>query len=86
MQLPLPVCAHQMVNYTIGIIDETVNQSNHSMKYTVYGPYLHLGRGRASHAISSGLERGKEYSAVVNVWVEPLEIQSQEVLFSKLGY
>ena len=86
MQLPLLICAHQMVNYTISIINETVNQSDHSVRYTSYGPYFHLGPGTVSHAIASGLERDGEYSVMVNVWVEPIIIQSQEILFSELAY
>lgn len=86
MQLPLLICPHQMVNYTISIINETVNRSDHSIRYTSYGPYFHLGPGTASHAITSGLERDKEYSAMVNIWVERIVIQSHEVLFGKLAY
>ena len=74
--------------YTISVINKTVNQSDHSIRYTTYGPYFHLGPGTASHAITSGLERDKEYmySAMVNIWVEPILIQSHEVLFGKLAY
>ena len=87
MQLPLLICEHQVANYTINVIDKTVDQSNHSINYTsmTYGPYLHVGPGIVSHAITSGLERDKEYSAMVNVWVEPQVIQSHRVLFSKRG-
>ena len=85
MQLPLLICAHQMVNYTIRVIDETVDQSNHSLNYTSYYElYRHLGPGTVRHVITSGLERDKEYSAVVKIWVEPQVIQSYSgVFFSK---
>ena len=87
LQLPLLICEHQVVNYSISVIDQTVEKNNHSINFTAmtYGPYLHVGSGMVSHAITSGLERDKEYSAMVNVWVEPQVIQSHWVLFSKPG-
>ncbi len=71
-----------MVNYTIGVVNETVDKSNDSILY-YYGPYLHFGPGMVRHAIASGLERDKEYSIVVEVWIESQVIESHGVLFSK---
>ena len=88
MQLPLLVCAHQTVNYSIIIINTTINQSNdNSMTYiytSYFGPYFHIGAGIARQRITSGLERDKEYSVIVNVWTESQTVQSNEVLFSEL--
>ena len=89
MQLPMLICAHQIVNYSITIIDTAVNQSNNSMNYTsysyYYGPYFHIGGGTVHQCITSGLVRDKEYSLLVKfVELESQTIQSDEVLFSKL--
>ena len=86
MQLPSFICAHQTVNYTITITDDIMNQSNYlmNMNYISYGPYFHLGPGVVSCDITSGLDRNKEYSAIVNVGIGPQMIQSHKVLFSKL--
>jgi hypothetical protein len=70
-----------MVNYTVSVINETVDKSNDSI--AIYGPYLHFGPGTVSHAIASGLERDKEYSAIVKVWIESQVIESHGVSFSK---
>ncbi len=72
-----------MVNYTIGVVNETVDKSNDSTLYYYYGPYLHFGPGTVSHAIASGLDRDKEYSAIVKVRIESQVIESHGVSFSK---
>ena len=83
------VCVHQVVNYSIAIIDKTAKESNcnNSINYTYtsyYGPYFHTGGGIVCQPITSGLVRDKEYSVVVNVGIESQMIQSDEVLFSEL--
>ena len=87
MQLPAFICTDQTVNYTIIITDDTVNQlvinTNHNMSY---GPFFHIGPGVVSRDIISGLDRNKEYSAMVNVGIGPQVIRSNKVFFSKLAY
>ena len=71
-----------MVNYSISTsaIDETVDKKSND---SINGPYLHLGPGVVSHAITSGLERDKKYSVTVRVWIESQMIESHRVPFSK---
>ena len=79
--MPLLICKHQVVNYSISTsaINETVDKSNDSIN----GPYLHLGPGAVSHAITSGLEQDMEYSVTVKIWIESQMIESHGVPFSK---
>ena len=88
MQLLAFICTDQTVNYTIIITDDTVNQlvMNTNHNNMSYGPFFHIGPGVVSHDIISGLDRNKEYSAMVNVGIGPQVIRFNKVFFSKLAY
>ena len=80
IQLPSPICLNQDVNYTIIVINNESNLTQH------YGPYRHVGPGTVKHDIVSGLERNQEYSVYIEVEISRnVTVISNETRFGKLS-
>lgn len=55
------MCPYQVINYTIGVEDNTLDVTEQA------GPFTHLGHGKVSHSILGGIRMNHSYSVKVYV-------------------